>query len=217
MSANKELKALVYVVDDDAAVRHGIARLLRASGRECRLFESAKAYLGAPPEPCDAACLVLDIRMPDFSGTELQAVLRGTPQEVPIIFVTGHGDIPTCVKALKAGAVSFLSKPFDEAELLSSVAQALEQSVEQKRNRGLDAEVQMKVQRLSRREREVFNGVIRGELNKVIAHKMGIAEKTVKVHRGRVMAKMEVASVAELVRLAERVERKMGAAAEAGT
>jgi len=216
MNAKTLTKALVYVVDDDADVCRGISRLLRAAGRECRTFESAKAYLSATFEPCDAACLVLDIRMPEMSGMELQPLLRGTPQDVPIVFVTGHGDIPTCVRALKAGAVSFLSKPFDEAELLTAVAEALERSVTQKRDRERAAEVQMRFQRLSQREREVFEGVVRGDLNKIIAHHMGIAEKTVKVHRGRVMEKMEVDSVADLVRQAGWLDRKAGAAAEEG-
>jgi FixJ family two-component response regulator len=216
MSGNRQPGALVYVVDDDAAVRRGIARLLRASGRTCREFESAKDYLAVPLEPCDAVCLVLDIRMPEMSGTELQTLVRGTAHDVPIIFVTGHGDIPTCVRSLKAGAVSFLPKPFDEAELLAAIAEALERSVEQKKCRERDAEVLVRFQRLSRREREVFGGVICGDLNKTIAHKMGIAEKTVKVHRGRVMAKMEVNSVADLVRQAAWLERLTECAAKGG-
>lgn len=216
MSGSKHPSAVVYVVDDDAAVRRGIVRLLRASGRSCREFESAKDYLSATLEPCDAVCLVLDIRMPEMSGTELQELVCGTSHEAPIVFVTGLGDIPTCVKTLKAGAVSFLSKPFDEAELLTAVAEALERSVEQRRRREQAAEIQMHFQRLSRREREVFAGVVRGELNKMIAHKMGIAEKTVKVHRGRVMAKMEVNSVADLVRHAERLKRRPGPVAGEG-
>jgi FixJ family two-component response regulator len=207
MLENNQQNALVYVVDDDAAVRRGIARLLSTAGWKCRVFDSAKAYLGAALEPSAAACLVLDIRMPEMSGTELQTVLTGTPHDMPIVFVTGHGDIPTCVRALKAGAVSFLSKPFDEDELLSAVTEALGRSGEQKKHRARDAKVQMLYQRLSRREREVFDGVVRGEPNKVIASHMGIAEKTVKVHRGRVMLKMEADSVATLVRLSERVKR----------
>jgi FixJ family two-component response regulator len=214
MNGNKLPNALVYVVDDDAAVRRGIVRLLRASGRVCREFESAKDYLSAVLEPCSAACIVLDIRMPEMSGTELQALVCGTSHEAPIVFVTGHGDIPTCVKTLKAGAVSFLSKPFDESELLTAVAEALKRSAEQRKVRELKEKAQLRFQRLSLREREVFDGVVRGELNKMIAHKMGIAEKTVKVHRGRVMSKMEMSSVADLVRFAERLDRQ--AASDAG-
>ena len=216
MNGNKGTETLVFVVDDDADVRRGIARLLRVSGRECRLFESASAYLAAAPEPCDAACLVLDIRMPEMSGIELQKALCGSPQDVPIIFVTGHGDIPTCVRALKAGAVSFLSKPFDEHELLTAVAEALERSASQRRSRALIEEVQRRFPRLSPREREVFDGVVSGGLNKEIASRLGIAEKTVKVHRGRVMAKMEADSLAELVRLAERLGRPAEPAAAGG-
>ena len=207
MNGNKQPKALVYVVDDDASVRRGIARLLQSSGRECLVFESAKAYLAATLEPCEAACLVLDIRMPELSGMELQDQLCGTPHDVPIIFVTGHGDIPTCVRALKAGAVSFLSKPFDEIELLAAVNEALERSAGQNRSRSLDAELQRRFERLSRRERLVFDGVILGRPNKVIAIDMGIAEKTVKIHRSRVMLKMEADSVAALVRIASQLKR----------
>ncbi len=216
MNGNKQPKAMVYVVDDDAAVRRGIARLLRASGRACLVFDSAKAYLSATLEPCEAACIVLDIRMPEMSGTELQTLVRGTRREEPIIFVTGHGDIPTCVRALKAGAVSFLSKPFDADELLTAVSEALQRSAGQRRSREREAEAQTRFQRLSAREREVFDGVIRGDLNKVIAGNLGIAEKTVKIHRARVMEKMEADSVAELVRLGGRLERPAGSAAEGG-
>ncbi len=213
MNEKRLRKALVYVVDDDAAVRRGIVRLLQSSGFECLAFESAKAYLATTLEPCEAACLVLDIHMPEMSGTELQDQLCGTSHDVPIIFVTGHGDIPICVRALKAGAVSFLAKPFDEAELLAAVNEALERSDEQKRSQALDAEIRMRFKRLSQREREVFDGVTRGKLNKMIAEKMGIAEKTVKIHRARVMAKMEADSVAALVGLAGWLKRPVGLAA----
>ncbi len=198
-------RALVYVVDDDALVCGSITRLVRASGLKWVAFENAKFYLASAPEPCEAVCLVLDIRMPELSGIELQELLRGTEREAPIIFVTGYGDIPTCVKALKSGAVSFLAKPFEDNELLAAIAEALKQSFEWKRCRALDAEFLARFQRLSRRERDVFSGVVSGLLNKQIAAELGIAEKTVKVHRGRVMTKMEVDSVASLVRLAERL------------
>ena len=194
-------QACVYVVDDDAAVRRGVERLLRASGYVCRVFDSATAYLGTKLEPCEAACLVLDIRMPDMSGTELQTRLQGTALEVPIVFVTGHGDIPTCVKTLKAGAVSFLTKPFDEASLLGAVREALRVSTETAERRASILRARKLYATLSHREQDVFHCVVRGLLNKQIAAELEIAEKTVKVHRGRVMDKMGAGSVAELVRL----------------
>ena len=203
MDKNGHLGGIVYVVDDDAAVRRGIERLLRVSGYVCRVFENAKAYLASPPEPTVEACMVLDIRMPDISGTELQELLRGTAHEVPIVFVTGHGDIPTCVKTLKAGAVSFLTKPFDESTLLTAVREALRVAAATSEQKALRAEVQGRYSTMSPREREVFGGVVRGLLNKQIADELGIAEKTVKVHRGRVMEKMAADSVASLVRLSQ--------------
>ncbi len=190
----------VYVVDDDAAVRRGIERLLRASGHACRVFESAKTYLDSALEPCDAACLILDIRMPEITGTELQARLPGTVHDVPIVFVTGHRDIPTCVKALKAGAVSFLTKPFDEASLLGAVGEALQRALDTAQERANVVSTYTRFVLLSQRERDVFHCVVRGLLNKQIAAELGIAEKTVKVHRARVMDKMGAESVADLVR-----------------
>ena len=203
MEENGRTGRIVYVVDDDAAVRRGIERLLRVSGYVCRVFENAKEYLAAQLEPVGASCMVLDIRMPEISGTELQELLRGTAHEVPIIFVTGHGDIPTCVKALKAGAVSFLTKPFDESSLLAAVSEALRVSECTSERVARRAEVKQRYASMSSREREVFGGVVRGLLNKQIAGELGIAEKTVKVHRARVMDKMGAGSVACLVRLSQ--------------
>ena len=203
MGEKGPLTKMVYVVDDDAAVRRGIERLLRVSGYNCRLFESAKEYLEKLPESASPVCMLLDIRMPEISGTELQQLLRGTENEIPIVFVTGHGDIPTCVKALKAGAVSFLSKPFDEHELLRAVEEALKLSARDSDHIARRTEAQKRHDALTRREREVFKGVVDGLLNKQIASAMGISEKTVKVHRGRVMQKMSVDSVADLVRIAQ--------------
>ena len=203
MGKSGHVGGMVYVVDDDAAVRRGIERLLRVSGYTCRLFESAKDYLAAQPASVGPVCMVLDIRMPEVSGTELQALLYGTAQEVPTIFVTGHGDIPTCVKALKAGAVSFLTKPFDESALLKAVEEALRMSEETSEQIVRRAEAKRRYDTMTPREREVFDGVVRGRLNKQIADELGIAEKTVKVHRGRVMAKMAADSVASLVRLSQ--------------
>ncbi len=195
-------RTCVYVVDDDAAVRRGIERLLCASGYTCRTFDSAKSFLAVKPEPGEVSCIVLDIRMPSMSGTELQALLPRTEHDLPIVFVTGHGDIPTCVKALKAGAVSFLTKPFDEEALLGAVAEALQRASDTAEQRQSVLRVSKCYALLSPREREVFHCVVRGLLNKQVAGELGIAEKTVKVHRGRVMAKMEAESVTDLVRYA---------------
>jgi len=194
------LKTCVYVVDDDDDVRRGIERLLRASGHACRVYDSAMAFLASELEPCEAACLVLDIRMPEVSGTELQQRLLGTDHDVPIVFVTGDGDIPTCVKTLKAGAVSFLTKPFDEANLLNAVGEALQCALDTAQERANVASAYAHYCLLSAREKEVFHCVVRGLLNKQVAAELGIAEKTVKVHRARVMTKMGAESVAELVR-----------------
>ena len=203
MEENGRTGRIVYVVDDDAAVRRGIERLLRVSGYVCRVFENAKEYLAAQLEPVGSACMVLDIRMPEISGTELQELVHGTSHEVPIVFVTGHGDIPTCVKTLKAGAVSFLTKPFDESALLAAVSEALRVSECTSERIARCAEVKQRYASMSPREREVFDGVVRGLLNKQIAGELGIAEKTVKVHRARVMDKMNAGSVACLVRLSQ--------------
>lgn len=210
VAAERQSRTCVYVVDDDTAVRRGVERLLRASGYACRAFCNAKEYLASTPDTGEIACLVLDIRMPEMSGTELQSVLPRTSHDVPIVFVTGHGDIPTCVKALKAGAVSFLTKPFDEAALLGAVEEALKRAAD---TAGLRQSVLHAVTRfalLSPREREVFWCVVSGLLNKQIAAELGIAEKTVKVHRARVMSKMEAESVADLVRLSALLEPEEG-------
>jgi FixJ family two-component response regulator len=198
------------VVDDDTAVRRGVERLLRASGYACRTFCNAKEYLASTPDAGETACLVLDIRMPEMSGTELQSVLPRTAHDVPIVFVTGHGDIPTCVNALKAGAVSFLTKPFDEAALVGAVEEALKRAADTAGLRQSVLHAATRFALLSPREREVFWCVVSGLLNKQIAAELGIAEKTVKVHRARVMSKMEAESVADLVRLSALLEPEEG-------
>lgn len=211
MGDDTRLRSMVYVIDDDASVRRSIERLLRVSGYECQVFSGAKAYWEAKVVPEGAACLVLDIRMPDITGTELQELLHGTAQELPIVFVTGHGDIPTCVKTLKAGAVGFLTKPFDEHALLDAVGEALRLSERWAVRAVRRTEASRRFSSLSPRERDVFGGVVRGLLNKQIADELGIAEKTVKVHRARVMEKMAAESVADLVRLSLLVGDERGA------
>lgn len=195
---------VVYVVDDDASICRALARLLRSAGFAVQTFPSAKAFLdwSAPDRP---ACLVLDIRMPGPSGLDLQSALREADRLLPIVFITGHGDVATSVRAMKAGAVDFLQKPFDDQELLACVQRALETSRAQRAERAERAMLGQRVACLTPREREVLRLVVTGMLNKQIADKLDIAEKTVKVHRGRVMEKMLAGSVADLVRMTAKL------------
>lgn len=199
---NKNDRTWVFLVDDDPYILRSVGRLLQSEGYQCRAFESAVAFLEAELEPFDAACLLLDIRMPEMSGVELQKRLPGTDRDVPIIFVSAYGDIPTCVKTLKAGAFGFLPKPFDPQELIKATGEALVLSLKQKEQRAQREAAQKTFERLSRREREVFRLVTQGLLNRKIAETLGIAEKTVKIHRGHMMTKLGLRSVADLVRLA---------------
>jgi len=195
----------VLVVDDDASVRKSLERLLRSAGYEVTTFASAPALLQLGPGECDApCCAVLDVDLPGTSGIELSRDLARRPVPIPIVFITGHGDIPMGVQAMKNGAVDFLPKPFDESALLDAVDRAIARDVESRERRREVAVARDLLARLTPREHEVLRGVIAGLLNKQIAHRLAIAEKTVKVHRGRVMQKAEVSSVAELVRVAQR-------------
>lgn len=193
----------VFLVDDDPAVLRALTRLLRAAGFEACAYPSALTFL----KEHDAAapgCAVVDLAMPGLTGLELQRALAASGCERPIVFITARGDIPASVQAMKAGAVDFLTKPFDDKELLSAIRAALEKD---RRARQLRAELQFVEQRLARltpREREVLTHIVAGQLNKQIAAVLGTVEKTIKVHRARVMEKMEAKSLAELVRMAER-------------
>ena len=195
---------IVYVVDDDASICRALARLLRSAGFEVQTFPSAKAFLDWPA-PDRPACLVLDIRMPGPSGLDLQSALREADRLLPIVFITGHGDVATSVRAMKAGAVDFLQKPFDDQELLACVQRALETSRAQRAERAERAMLGERMASLTPRERQVLRLVVTGMLNKQIADKLDIAEKTVKVHRGRVMEKMQAGSVADLVRMTAKL------------
>ena len=196
--------AVVYVVDDDESVRRALSRLMRATGLEAKAFPSAQAFL-EHPAPDRPACLVLDVRLPGPSGLDLQSALSQAQREIPIVFITGHGTVPTSVRAMKGGAVDFLQKPFDDRDLLEAVQRALQRSRAGRADQAERAKVDERFGRLTPREREVLALVVTGLLNKQIADKLGIAEKTIKVHRGRVMQKMEAGSVADLVRMTGRV------------
>jgi FixJ family two-component response regulator len=195
--------ALVFLIDDDASVRKGVSRLLRSAGYNCETFASANDFLAREPHR-GPTCLIVDVRMPGLNGMELQEVLLQRRREEQLVFITGHGDISMCSQAMKAGAVDFLAKPFGDDQLLESVARALSRSTEQRQRTVEKSKARRLLDSLTPREFEVMQLVVTGMLNKQIASELAIAEKTVKVHRGRVMQKLEVASVAELVRLGQR-------------
>jgi FixJ family two-component response regulator len=192
----------VFVVDDDEAVRASLARLLRSTGWNVETYASAREFL-ARTVFSGTGCVLLDVQMPGVSGTQLHESMYQRGLTLPVVFLTGHGDVSTGVRAMKRGAVDFLLKPLDEEELLAAISQALERHAREQARRREWQDIAERLGRLSAREREVIENVIRGSLNKQIAAELGIAEKTVKVHRGRVMEKMEVRSVAELVHLCE--------------
>jgi FixJ family two-component response regulator len=195
--------SIVFAVDDDASVRKGLARLLRSAGYKNEVFESAADFLVRPAHG-GPSCLIVDVKMPGLNGIELQEDLIRRRREEQLVFVTGHGDIPMCAQAMKAGAVDFLRKPFQADELLQCVQNALIRSAEQRRSGAEKNEARRLLDLLTPREFEVMQLVLTGMLNKQIAGELGTAEKTVKVHRGRVMQKLGVTSVAELVRLVQR-------------
>ena len=193
----------VLIVDDDPAVLKGLSRLLRSAGLAVATFSSPREFLDRH-DPNVPGCVVLDVAMPGLNGLELQEGLIARGAEQPIIFLTGHGDIPMSVKAMKRGAVDFLTKPMNDDDLLKAVRVAIEKNSLQRRARAEVAEIQRRLATLTPREREVLEHVITGQLNKQTAADLGTVEKTIKVHRARVMEKMKVHSVAELVHLAGR-------------
>ena len=190
---------IVFVVDDDISVRESLELLIGHAQWQAQLFDSAQAFL-AHPRPPVPSCLVLDINLPDFNGLDLQNAIAGDRPRIPIIFITGYGDVPRSVRAMKAGAVEFLTKPFDDEVLLTAIAEALQSS-----RVALDREGDLRVLReahatLTPREQEVLGMVVAGCMNKVIASDLGISEITVKAHRGKVMRKMKARSLADLVK-----------------
>jgi len=200
----KEAESTVFVVDDDPSVRASLGRLFKSVGLAVEAFASGREFLERGPAE-GPACLVLDVRMPELSGLDLQEELSRSGVAIPVVFITGHGSVSASVRAMKAGAADFLEKPVDEQQLLDVVYYALEKDRRARRERDEIAELRGSLASLTPREREVLGHVVAGRPNKQIAAELGTSEKTVKVHRARVMEKMKVASLAELARLAEKL------------
>jgi two-component system, LuxR family, response regulator FixJ len=193
--------AIVHVIDDDEAVRHSIEFLLRTSGVTARTYDSASAFLDALPT-IDPGCIITDVRMPGISGIELLRRLGEMRVRMPVIVITGHGDVPLAVEAMKNGAVDFLEKPFEDERLLGSVRSALSRSRENAERDAERAEVEARLATLTNRERDVLEGLVAGKPNKIIAFDLAISPRTVEIYRANVMTKMEAASLSELVRMA---------------
>jgi FixJ family two-component response regulator len=196
--------SLVFVVDDDTSFRRSTELLIRSAGLDAQGFGSAEEFLRSHRSDVPS-CLILDVRLPHLSGLDLQRQLFKTDEQIPIIFITGHGDIPMTVQAMKSGAVEFLTKPFREQELLDAVRRAIDSDRAARLRRAKLADLRRRYESLTPREREVMGRVVRGMPNKQIAGEIGTAEKTVKVHRGHIMQKMGAQSLAELVQMSQRL------------
>ncbi len=201
-----DISPIVFVVDDDPDVLKSLARVLRSAELAVATFSSPSEFL-EQHDPRAAGCLVLDVAMPGLNGLELQQALTAKSSAIPIIFLTGRGDIPMSVQAMKGGAVDFLTKPIDDEDLLKAVHTALEKDRIERQSRAELDEIQERLATLTPREREVLTHVVSGQMNKQIAYDLGTVEQTIKVHRARVMEKMKVNSMAELVRLTERLKK----------
>jgi FixJ family two-component response regulator len=199
--------AVVFVIDDDASVREALSTLIRSVGLNVGVFASAAEFLSFP-RPDAPSCLVLDVRLPGLSGLDLQRDLRRTGESLPIIFITGHGDITMSVRAMKAGAVEFLPKPFREQDLLDAIGVALARDSKARNQRDEAASTRNAMNRLTMRERQVMDGLLAGMLNKQIAARLGISDATVKLHRRHLLEKMGASSLVELARKVERIPLK---------
>jgi two-component system response regulator FixJ len=195
---------LVYLVDDDDAVRDSLGLLLRSIGLDCALYASALDFL-EHYDPSRHACLVADIRMPGLSGLELQQRLNEQRAEIPIIFITGHGDVPMAVNAMKAGAADFIQKPFRDQDLIDRIHKALDRDRERRASRAEEDTIRARLALLTPRETEVMERVVRGQANKVIAMDLGVSQRTVELHRARVMRKLKMRSLAELVHAVDKI------------
>ncbi len=200
MNTGSSQTSTVYIVDDDQAIRHAMELLMRSVGLDYEIFHSGDDFLASHSNDW-AGCLVLDIRMPGLGGLELQEKLNELGSTLPIIFITGHGDVPMAVEAMQKGAVDFIQKPFRDQELLDQISEALKTDQQRRSARDQKAEVLNHVEKLTKREREVMDLVVTGKPNKVIAYELGVSQRTVEIHRARVMEKMEANSLADLVRM----------------
>ncbi len=201
MEKSQERNAVIAIVDDDLSLRRSLQRLIRSAGWNAESFASAQEFLARPGAEAPS-CLVLDLQMPGLSGLDLQKRMAEIGLEIPIVFLTGHGDIPASVQAMKAGAVEFLTKPFDEEDLFQAIQEAIERDRRTRQQRAEKRELKNRYASLTAREQEIMEQVILGKLNKQIAAELRITEFTVKFHRGHIMRKMQADSLADLVRMA---------------
>ena len=214
----KDNSPLIYLVDDDEAVRDSLGMLFKSIGLRHEAYGSALDFLQRH-DPARHACLVADIRMPGLSGLELQQRLNEQHAEIPIIFITGHGDVPMAVSAMKSGAADFIQKPFRDQDLIDRINKALARDLDRRKGRAEQDEIRGRIALLTPREKEVMERVVRGQANKVIAMDLGVSQRTVELHRARVMKKLRLRSVAELVHAVDRIGgvAKPAATAAAGT